>query len=141
MYEDRPLSRTKDEVEAEARAKGKCVRYPEPDELFIDLDGEEAREEFMRRYKRVQESLGVDTYTLAPSATPGHYHVTVRLHEAIPEEGRDLRRLLMQAILGSDPMREALGYRRVLGKSDAVSVFFEALAEVQTCTATRKEDA
>ena len=108
-----------------AAAKGCFVRIPGPRELFIDIDSEEANANFERLLKACPGDLveRVDR-TPSPSGRPGHYHIVVTI-------GRDLKsdseRVLLQACLGSDPMRELLSWRRIENGSDSasVSIFFE----------------
>jgi len=118
-------ARTTRDVEALAAAKGLRVRYPQPNELFIDIDSAEAYAQFKRLrevFERGEPIVGT-TIAASPSEAPGHYHAIVTLRrDVLPRE-----RVMLQALLGSDPMRELLSYRRVIAGSDpeAVSVFFE----------------
>jgi hypothetical protein len=124
---DSKLTETRVQVEAEAAKRGKVARYPGPCEVFVDLDnkhGEDSLAEFHRRYELVKRTIGALAYAVTPSATPGNYHVIVTMNSPVPD---DTSRLLLQAILGSDPMREAVSYKKLRGgcESAAVSVFFE----------------
>lgn len=132
MYDesDPKLTETREQVEAEARKRGKVARYPGAREVFVDLDnkhGEDALAEFTRRYELVKHTIGACSYAVTPSATVGNYHAVVTFYDLQPN---DCERLLLQALLGSDPMREAVSYKKLRGgcESAAVSVFFEAPA-------------
>jgi hypothetical protein len=68
--------------------------------------------------------------TTSPSGEPGHAHVVVTLERPV----RDMReRIMLQALLGSDPMRELLSWRRLEdgADEDAISLFFERIPGTQ----------
>ncbi len=119
------LRQTLAEALAIAAEKGCVVRVPGPRELFIDIDSEEANANFERLLKACPPGL-VERFERAPSPSgaPGHYHVVVLLSRDVKS---DTERVLLQAVLGSDPMRELLSWRRIENGSDSasVSIFFE----------------
>lgn len=57
-----------------------------------------------------------------PSRTPGKFHIYVELKEPVMS---DMERLFFQACLGSDPIRELLGYRRILNRDPNPTLFIE----------------
>lgn len=121
----RTLCRTLQQVEAIAQGKGLVVREARARELLIDIDSEPALTAFHRLIAafRAHESA-VYSWALSPSGEPGHYHVTVTLDRELVDE---TERILLQVLLGSDPMRELLAWRRLqLGcELRSISVFFE----------------
>lgn len=121
------FTRSRPEIEAVAVAKGCRVVDPGPRELFLDIDSEESAERTRRLlscfYDHEPHSC---VWSQSPSGEPGHWHVVVTLERDV----RDMaERLLLQACLGSDPMRELLSWRRLaLGcEPDSISVLFESL--------------
>lgn len=119
------LRETYEEAVAIAAAKGCVVRVPGPRELFIDIDSEEANNTFDRLRKACPSGL-IQSVSRAPSPSgrPGHYHIVATLERDVED---DCERVMLQALLGSDPMRELLSWRRIQNGSDsaAVSLFFE----------------
>lgn len=117
----RSLARTKAQVEQVARDRGNlAVFYPKPDELLLDIDepyptavirmGASLQPENNRI---VSEGLGYNgifimstLYTLSPG---GNLHVYVKISKYIG----DLERVVIQAVLKSDPLREVLNMLRV----------------------------
>lgn len=120
------LRRTLAEAEEVAVSKGCVIRLPRPNELFLDIDSEEAADQARKLIKvaHAHAQISGDTWTTSPSGAPGHWHVVVVFHRDVRDE---YERVLLQAVLGSDPMRELLSWRRLgLGvAANAVSLFFE----------------
>lgn len=117
--------RNDDPFEAAAR-KGLAVVIPSPWELFVDLDTEEQRQKFNLCLPVLQASGIVtiqDPYSEAPSPSGRPFHVHIRVKATRPVT--EFERLAFQAMLGSDPMREALGYRRLQIGCSPTTVFFE----------------
>jgi hypothetical protein len=119
-------SRTVADVEAAALAKGLTVRYPEPNELFIDIDTVEQYAQHLNlltiftNHEEIEGTIA----SVSPSGKPGRFHVVVRLKRPVVDE---TERVMLQALLGSDTKRELLSWRRIDdGAEDkAISVFFE----------------
>ncbi len=122
------LRQTLDEAIEIATAKGCTVRIPGPRELFIDIDSVESGANFDRLLKACPSGLvqRVDRAP-SPSRAPGHEHIVVTINRDLKG---DSERVLLQAVLGSDPMRELLSWRRIENGSDSasVSIFFEKVA-------------
>jgi hypothetical protein len=123
------LHRTRADAEKIASLKGCTVREPAPDQLFLDIDSEEQAAR-CRRLIATMDRTGLiadrPRWSPSPSGEPGHYHVVVDLSRNVV----DMReRILLQALLGSDPMRELLSWRRLEdgAPDDAISLFFERI--------------
>lgn len=120
-------ARTVSEVEALAAKLGRRVVYPKPNELQIDIDSADAYANHLRlldAFERGGETVIDKVVSVSPSAKSGHFHVTITLARNVLGSRE---RVMLQALLGSDPMRELLSYQRVEAGSpaQAVSVFFE----------------
>jgi len=119
------LRQTFEEAVEIAAAKGCVVRVPGPRELFIDIDSEAAHDSFERLRKAFPPGLiASEVRTRSPSGNPWHFHIVATLSRDLQD---DRERVMLQAFLGSDPMRELLSWRRIENGSDsaAVSLFFE----------------
>lgn len=119
------LHRTLDEAVAIAKTKGCVVRTPAPNELFIDLDSEAAYKTFNQQCNAAPKYLLLNKLlTPSPSGEPYHYHVVLQLSRPVRDERE---RILLQALFGSDLMRELLSWRRLEDGTDpgAISLFFE----------------
>lgn len=83
--------------------------------LQLDLDSEEAYGVYFKQVQRLRELelLSLDPYLDDPvtvrRSRNGNRHVIIKLARALPVE----ERILLQALLGSDPVREALSLARV----------------------------
>lgn len=130
MSEGSPVTIDK---EAKAAAKGLVVVRPKPEELFLDLDDEAACRVFWENLPIVDEALrlspdpwqsnAVEGFTVAPSQSgkPWRYHAIVTLRR--PVAARE--RVLLQAVLGSDRLHEALALREIAQGIPDATVFFE----------------
>lgn len=109
--------------QAKAKQKGCDVRMPKPSELFIDLDTDEAFALFEAQWKIFTEHV-VATHVVTPSQSGlPHRHVVVLLPFVVKTE---IERVLMQAMLGSDPKRELLSWVSIhTGKNLTPSILFE----------------
>lgn len=95
--------------------------------LQLDLDTEEAWEAFPGRLGMLEErglipeDYRIDTWF----SKSGNHHVAIYLADPLPVE----RRILLQALLGSDLKREALNLSRVdLGITDPIKLFRPRIA-------------
>lgn len=111
-----PYREKREEYVARMEADGFSIRYPESNELLIDLDSEKALKEFTTRIIRVSHELEINqagmelSYNVYPSKTEGHYHVIVKMPFNLDEP---FERVALQAVLGSDPVREMLSIFRI----------------------------
>jgi hypothetical protein len=105
-----------------AAARGQIVIEPKPNQLFVDIDCEDDLVVFRKNLGWL-EGL-VTGYALKPSGSgkPGHYHITVELSRDVKD---GYERIGLQAILGSDRLREVLSWRNLANESGRPTVFFE----------------
>jgi hypothetical protein len=108
---------------ARAEKKGCVVVFPEPNQLFIDIDDLESLQAFERVFSIVQEYLPC-AYVKTPSPSGNHdrWHIVVTLERPVRD---DIERIALQAILGSDRKREAHDMRRALAGHPTPTRFFE----------------
>ena len=109
-----------------AEQLGMEVHLPAPNELFIDIDSDEGHALFTRM-RSVLEINGIHftEVKIEASRTEGHMHIRATL----PFDVTDEVRILLQAVLGSDPKRELLSWLRIHSDMDrAPTVFFEEAA-------------
>ena len=123
---------TREDLERIAASRGCYLRTPLDHELFLDIDSAQALEQFEKLWKvfiahcrHVGHSDPTKEITPSASGEPGHYHIVIRLGWRVSA----LERVMLQACLGSDPMRELLSWRRANEDSeeDVITVFFEKL--------------
>lgn len=106
----------------ECAERGLVIVRPEPDELQVDIDSAQQLALFHAHAKRLGDLVASFKVTPSPSKRPDRHHVTVKLSRAV----RDAReRVLLQAVLGSDPMRELLSYLRLEAGVGDATIFFE----------------
>lgn len=107
---------------AKAARLGLVIVTPAPNELFIDLDSEDACTTFWEHGPIFASIVTAVFVSVSPSGYPWHYHVTVTLNRAVASYDE---RLMLQAMLGSDLLHEALCWREHAHGLDAPTVFFE----------------
>jgi hypothetical protein len=118
------MSDTGRDPEEKAKELGLVVRYPEPNELFVDIDSEAELRRFNDLFDIFLEHRDPDALHVAtpsPSGKPGRYHVVVRLSKPVADQRE---RIILQALLGSDTKRELIAYL-----VDSRSCFFERPAK------------
>lgn len=105
-----------------AKAKGLALVLPEPDEIFVDLDDKAARAGMVQRMEvltRFGFPVRIDRETVSPG---GNAHVYLKG----PRPLTPIEQIALQAILGSDPTREAFGFMRIaLNVPHPPTCFFE----------------
>jgi hypothetical protein len=112
-----PYRESREDYVKRMEAEGFKIYYPEPNEVTVDLDSVEARKDFKTKIDRVRYELEINhagsyppiEYEVKPSKTEGHYHAIVKM----PFEIDKVERIALQAVLGSDPVREMLSIFRV----------------------------
>ena len=83
------------------------VVFPADDELQIDIDSDEAFAVYEEHFDIVQNHIGVLNVTINPSRSGlPKRHITLKLKTNVSM----IERLALQAMLGSDRLREILGY-------------------------------
>jgi hypothetical protein len=116
------LHRTKQDIEEVAEAKCLVCIFPEDDELTLDIDRPFKREELNVRVIETLENNGVHVVSMIETKSKsGNKHVWIKLDTQMPVEAR----IALQAVLGSDPIRETLSMLRYLAKSEAALAMFE----------------
>lgn len=106
----------------EAALLGMDVVFPAANQLQIDIDSDEAYERYLRVHPLLYQHLGVVDGEEHPSKSGGEKrHITLTLKKDIT----DTERILLQACLGSDPVREFLGYIQVLTGDPHPVLFLE----------------
>lgn len=110
-------------AQKDAEAKGCIIVKPQASELFVDIDTREQMETFDRNIQVLQrrEQAVITRRTPSPSGADFHYHIVVRLARKL----EPMERVLLQAVLGSDPMRELLSWQRIGYGDTCPTLFFE----------------
>ena len=108
-----------------ARSLGLTYHVASPDQLLLDIDTEHQWGQFEWMLPYLRRYLHIEVEQVIPSRSgedQWHKHVYLRLgHDLEPTE-----RLLLQALLGSDPMKEWLGLLRVWGRVKEPIQLFES---------------
>lgn len=111
-----------------AAERGLKVRYPEPYELFVDIDNDEDYEVFQENYEILRTftqlhdmALASKTEAASKSGLPNR-HIVVNLGRPVHSP---LERLMLQAFLGSDRKHELLSYMALVNGHSAPTLFFE----------------
>ena len=114
-----------------ALAEGLTVVFPAANELLIDIDNEHSFQMFMKQMDILKKYVGATGDTITPSrhGLPGR-HIVVRLDHDITET----ERILLQACLGSDRVRELLGYVQMKNGDAHPSLFLESKADTKLLT-------
>jgi hypothetical protein len=105
-----------------AANSGLKVLYPAADELFIDIDNEHSFQLFLKQMDILKKYVGVrgDTITPSKSGFPKR-HIVVYLEKPITE----VERVALQAMMGSDRVRELLGYVQAKNNDPHPTLFLE----------------
>src|SRR2546421_648626 len=106
-----------------ATKSGWSVKHPADNELFIDIDDRSGYIRFVRARKVLREFLEIKEIIKTPSKSgkPSRFHITVRLEQPITP----LERILLQALFGSDQMREIFSYQNLKRGDSHPTLFFE----------------
>ena len=112
-------------------AKGFKVIFPRPDELFLDIDSEEAYGRYRYMYSLLSSLLrphdGLRRLeTVSKSGLPNR-HIRITL----PGEMTMEQRFIFQLALGSDPARELMNYASYLNGEQSPSIFIEPVTEME----------
>ncbi len=113
-----------------AKSRGLIVVYPKDNQIQIDIDGLLQYNEFKERLEKLFDAaLDTDLYKISniqeipsTSGLPNrHIYITFQYKTFTPQE-----RIWFQSVLGSDPMRELLDTKRLIGgMTDKPTRFFE----------------
>ncbi len=103
------------------KAQGFHVVLPTPTQLLIDIDSDEQFAIFEKQYKRFCEVHECTHVVTESKGGPPRRHIIVEL----PFEVDSFKRITLQGILGSDPMRELLSYFRAQKGDPYPTLFIE----------------
>ena len=113
-------SESRQDFEKRMIGKGYSVQYPRRDQLFIDIDSEEQYQQFLLMFNRFKVNFQSITFKEEPSNSGlPRRHVYVSLGNKISP----IERIALQAIFGSDPVRELLSYFRYLSGDNMPTLF------------------
>ena len=103
------------------------IRLPADNELFVDIDSEDAWKQFEHVWPVMKKH-----YAMRYKSTPSRSglpkrHVVITLAS---DKHTLLEKIAMQAALGSDGRRETISIVRALAREDNVVVFFEPKVKV-----------
>jgi len=106
----------------EAQDNGLVVVYPESNQLQIDIDSDRAFEIFLEMKHLLDKFFVVRGVTILPSRSGlPKRHITVTLHNPIT----NYQRLALQVMMGSDRVREFLGYIQEMQGDPTPILFIE----------------
>lgn len=116
------------QAKEQADDRGLEIRYPKPNELFVDIDNARDFTRFKDLVVMLDRMDRVKGWQDTPSASGGqHRHVVVTMQRDVTA----FERIALQAMLGSDLKREMLSYERLAtGSNPHPTVFFEPKAGV-----------
>ena len=109
-------------AEDAAAARGLVIVYPQPDELFLDIDDAESLVMFGVHQKVLGDLIQGYTLAVSPSGDPFKYHVTVKLSRQVKDA---FERIMLQALLGSDRLHEILSWSAAAHGAVQPTLFFE----------------
>ena len=108
--------------------EGQRIRFPEDNELFVDIDTAEAFKDFENRcfvlyalLKAAGHTIDDIEVTPSKSGLPRR-HIVLRLSGSVTME----QRIIFQLALGSDYVREMMNYAAWLNGESNPSIFIEA---------------
>lgn len=111
-------------AQRQAAERGLVVTKPAVNELFIDIDNEESYAVFNANIGRVAACLPCEAEEWdSPSGRPGHRHILVTFAPSVVLT--DIERIALQAVLGSDRVREVLSWQRAFKGVRCPTLFFE----------------
>jgi hypothetical protein len=99
-----------------------AVVYPGEDEVLIDIDNEHSFQVYLKHKYVIAKHLGVLSENVQPSRNKKEgRHVTLKMKSPVTE----LERIAIQACLGSDRMRETLGFIQYKNGDPHPTLFLE----------------
>ena len=110
----------------DAETLGFEVVLPQNNQLQIDIDDYASYGVYLGNLKRYKLHFDNNPIILeekkpSKSGREGNQHITVTLADPISNE----KRILLQALLGSDPVREMLSYIRLVNDDEHPTLFIE----------------
>lgn len=130
--------RSEEEAEQLAAQEGLWAFFPANNEVFLDIDSPdyEVREKVLSALASGGESSLVPTGQLVTTSKSGNKHVYLRFNTNLDP----LERLLIQSVLGSDPVKEALTLLRINAGGTGAVALFETGKGADQVRAWRKEE-
>lgn len=116
------MSEVREDAVEKAARLGLTLVQPNPDQVFVDIDSERERVEFLARWLMFLELYPDATYTETRSQN-NNWHIYITIPSLSPIG--DHERIALQAALGSDPLREMLAIMHGRAGYKYTSVFFE----------------
>jgi hypothetical protein len=116
------MSEWSDNAESAARAKGLVVRRPLANELFVDIDDAESLETSHKTFGLLGPLVTSFQRTPSPSGRSDRWHIRVTLSREVKD---DFERIMLQSLLGSDRLHEALSWQAAARGVVGVTLFFE----------------
>lgn len=110
---------------AAAEKRGCFCVYPADNELQLDLDGFESIGRWLFAGRLMADLIDSSQDAPSPSGVAGRMHVTVKLKRPVKDK---FERIMLQALLGSDPSREALSWKAATEGVECPTLFFERAA-------------
>jgi hypothetical protein len=106
----------------QAKLESLEVKFPAPNELFIDIDNEHSFALYEKQMDIVKKYIGATDAVITTSrhGLPGR-HIVVTLDRDVTE----LERIALQACLGSDRVRELLGFVQYQNNDPHPTLFLE----------------
>ena len=106
----------------EALQFGLSVVFPKDNELQLDIDNEHSFQLYMKQADILKKYIGVEGYKVEPSRSGlPKLHITITLSRTVST----LERLALQAMMGSDRVRELLGFVQYLNNDPHPVLFLE----------------
>lgn len=112
------------------------IFYPSDAQLTLDLDNEKDFQYFMKQYSRWKYYFGFASYEILKSRH-GNKHVIIALKNPITDIKE---RLLLQALLGSDRIREALSFLRIKRNDPHPSILLRPKITLENSPAQPRAD-
>lgn len=119
--EDYTIDLTFKEQQVKASEAGCTIKLPKSNELFLDIDNVEDFAFFKKHITDLGDLVQTWNFTESKSGK-GHYHIIVTLNRKVKSL---TERVLLQAVLGSDRVRELISWRRLDSGNRKATVFFE----------------
>jgi hypothetical protein len=116
------MSEWTDGMEKAAAAKGLVVVRPEDNELFIDIDSAADLDAFHKSIGVLGPLVLSFARKPSPSGEKDHWHIVVTLDRAVTSQ---FERIMLQVLLGSDRLHEALCWEAATRGVPDACVFFE----------------
>ena len=115
----------------EAANDGLTVVYPADNEVLIDIDNTHSFQLYLKQMDIAKKYLGAIGEKITPSRSGGEKkHITVIFNHTITE----LERITLQACLGSDRVREILGFVQFKNNDPHPTLFLEKKVEQKLLT-------